>query len=238
VANNPVKFIDPDGRKITYGISCGPNGRDLMTIFITGKVINFSDNNVDMQAAISAMKASIESSFSGQDIQGVDVKVNFDFRIANTMKDVSSDDHLIVLAEANNNRIPGAVNRYGGIVLALDADYFTGLYDTTIGGQGERTVAHEFGHWFNLRHPERGDSDRRLWNLMRGGKSQFRGNLLSEKQFKAIMRRVKTGKGINIGGNTSKTGFPNLLKVKNLFPLTNTRNRGNKQKYIVPNQKL
>ena len=236
VANNPLKYIDPDGQKITYSMISGggANGRDLMQINITGKLINFSDNNVDMQAALESIKASVESSFKGKDINGIDMQVKLDFAIAQSMKEVGADDHLVVLSEVNDKAIPGGVNDFGGMVIALDADYFTGLYDTTIGGQGERTSAHEVGHWFNLKHV------RNPLNLMKQGRSELRGNWLNNNQLSDIQRRVKRDSGINIGVNTNSEGLPNLGKVKSLFSLKNTLNRDNRynilQQYIKDNQ--
>ena len=133
----------------------------------------------------------------------MDVNMNFDFSVAESMSDVESSDHLLVLAEGRNNKIPGVSNGFGGKVAAVDADYFTGLYDKYIGGEGERTAAHEMGHLFGLRHTKN-----RL-NLMTQGRSEFRGNRINNSQLGSIMSNYNNGR-LNLGSNTNARGTPNL----------------------------
>ena len=223
-----MKLVDPDGRKIEPEITKGggKDGRDLYTIKITGKIINFSNNDVNMDKALVDIKSMMESSYQGENINGVDINLVFDFSIAETMKDVDPSDHLIVLAEPLKGKekiytklnISGASNRQGGMVATVDADYFTGLYDLYIGDEGERTVSHEMGHLMGLEHTSKRS------NLMSQGRAEFRGNNINKRQLGLIKRYLDKGI-LNRGSNTGRFGLPNIGAAIVGFKLTNTKNR-------------
>jgi len=138
------------------------------------------------------------------------------------MEDVAESDHLFVLAEPGSNNkwykgstASGAANNFGGMVAFLDADYFTGWFDTNFGKTGQRTASHELGHLFNLRHTNSG--------LMRSGGS---GTSLSRGQFNSIMRSYDSGL-LNQGPNHDMNGLPNqgILQGRGIFNMTNTAGR-------------
>ncbi|WP_245179216.1 RHS repeat domain-containing protein [Flavobacterium chilense] len=238
--NNPVYFIDPDGKEIDISLiyKKDKNGKEIrdkdgnriltnVNITITGKIINFSDNNVDMDKAVSDITTSLEKSFSGT--FGDDkVKATANFSVANSMKDVKDSDHLLVLAQKikpqfdeNGQMIGepfGISNFFDGKVAFVDADYFSGLYDKYIGNQGERTSAHEFGHLFGLEHV--------MGGLMQGGGD---GTNLSPTQFGTIIKNYKEGK-LNYGTNSTIFGLPNtgIIGSDNVI-LTNTNGREKKK---------
>ncbi|MFD2186167.1 RHS repeat domain-containing protein [Aquimarina celericrescens] len=232
-ANNPIYFIDPDGKRIdiSYTYQKDDDGNDVLdddgnriktgvNINITGKLINFSDNDVDLVGALTDIVSEIEESFSGE-YAGLEVSTTANISVADSMEDVAEDDHLFVLAEPgskNKGNISGAANNFGGKVAFLDADYFTGWYDTNFGNTGERTAAHEFGHLFNLRHTETG--------LMRSGGS---GTSVSSSQFGSIIRDYVKG-NLNQGSNYDANGLPNqgVLFGKGIFNTTNTQGRNKK----------
>ena len=110
--NNPTYFVDPDGKQIDislvykkdkYGNEVkDKEGNRILTninITITGKVINFSDNDVDMDKAVSDITKSLEEAFSGN-MDGVKVNTTANFSVANSMNDVNDSDHLFVLTES------------------------------------------------------------------------------------------------------------------------------------------
>jgi RHS repeat-associated protein len=155
VANNSIFLIDPDGKQIDISYNYKKNkegkyeldkyGNKILigvNITITGKVIDMSLNNVNMTRAISDHTKQIEESFSG-DMNGVKVNTKANLTIANTLNEVSSSDHLFVLAKmtsdgmTDNNGLPvdvgGAANDFGHKVAFIDADYFTGPWDVFVG---------------------------------------------------------------------------------------------------------
>jgi len=219
--NNPVRYIDPDGREVKSTIvkGAGESGRDLQLITVTGKLINFSNNNVNMQRALSDIKSLVETSYQGKNINGKDIKVIFDFSIAESMQDVLESDHLIVLAEGKNSDVPGTSNSFGGKVSTVDADYFTGPYDVYFGEEGERTSAHELGHLLFLKHRNYDKS-----NLMSQGRAEIRGNNINANQLKAILQNLIF---LNSGTNYNpQNGLPNIGKegIK-YMKLTNVKGR-------------
>jgi hypothetical protein len=161
-----VNYTDPDGREVSFSyewekdkdgnyiINEQTGGYNLIgvTMNVTGKVINVSSNSkVDMQAATDRISNQIESSFSG-DMDGVKFSTNVNLSVANSMDDVSDSDHVFALADISGFGKYGASNTLGGKVDFIDADYFTGWYDTSKGNQGPRTATHEFGHLLGLTH--------------------------------------------------------------------------------------
>tara|TARA_B110000503_G_C7147866_1_gene413785 strand:- start:273 stop:1058 length:786 start_codon:yes stop_codon:yes gene_type:complete len=232
-ANNPVYFIDPDGKRIdiSYTYQQDDDGNDVLdddgnriktgvNINITGKLINFSDNSVDLVQALTDIIGSLEETFSGE-YAGLAVSTTANISVADSMEDVAEDDHLFVLAEPgskNKGNISGAANGFGGKVAFLDADYYTGWYDTNFGNTGERTASHEFGHLFNLRHTQTG--------LMRSGGS---GESASSSQFGSIISDYVKG-NLNQGSNYDMNGLPNkgLIGGAGIFSLKNTKGRNKK----------
>ena len=236
-AHNPIKYIDPDGRdiKISYIYQQDKKGNNVldndgnrivtgMNIDVTGKLINFSNNNVNMENALSDIIAHIEGSYSGN-FDGLEVKTTTNISIANSMEDVAESDHLFVLAEPGSNNkwykgrtASGVANNYGGMVAFLDADYFTGWFDTNFGKTGQRTASHELGHLFDLKHTSSG--------LMRSGGNN---TSLSRGQFNSIRRSYDNGL-LNQGSNHDINGLPNqgAIQGKGMFNMTNTTGRNKK----------
>ncbi|PWB20800.1 DUF6443 domain-containing protein [Flavobacterium sp. HTF] len=237
--NNPIYFVDPDGKQIDISLIYkkdkeGNEVRDKdgnrtltnINITITGKVINFSDNNVDMNQAVSDITSSLEKSFSGN-MDGVKVKTKANFSIAKSMNDVKDSDHLLVLAnsfkpqkDANGQfgDVYGASNFIGGRVAFVDAGYFSGWYDKYFGNQGLRTSTHEFGHLFGLEHV--------MGGLMQQGGE---GTNLTSSQFGTILQNYDKKK-LNYGTNSTIFGLPNtgIIGSDNVI-LTNTNGRAKKK---------
>jgi len=161
-ANNPINFIDVNGDSIWFTYQYNDDKQLTgVTMHVSGKIMNMSNNNVDMEQALADITSSLESVYQGG-IDGVEFNTVTDFSVANSMDDVAESDHLIVLSEMSNNgmkgpdglpvSVGGASNQLGGKVAFVDADYFTGPWDKNIGNTGERLASHEMGHLFNLKH--------------------------------------------------------------------------------------
>ncbi len=170
VANNPIIFIDPNGQEISFSyeyekddkgnyVVDNKGNRNLIgvTMNITGKVMNISDSDIDMTAAIEGITAQLESTYKGKTKSGIKFTTNVKLTEAKSMDDVSDSDHVIALADMKSQNIfgkeaNGIVGQKYGKVAFVNADYFTGPWDTSYGNQGERTAAHEFGHLLGLEH--------------------------------------------------------------------------------------
>lgn len=206
VGNNPINNIDIRGDSITPILTKGggKDGRDLLTINFTGKFINLSGKDVDMNKALSRIKNRMESVFDGENINGVDMNLNFNFSVVESMKDVGEGDHLLILANGKKWNIPGIASDIGGTVATVEAGYFRGWYDSTIGGEGVRTATHELGHLLGLEHVKS------VFNLMIQGPSLLRGNNISNDQMstiqKLMMNPLTSNIGTRINNHPSKVG--------------------------------
>ncbi len=207
-AGNPINLVDIKGDSI-WITQQKIDGKIVKTIHISGKLINMSYNDVDLDKALSDIKSYMERVYQAEDIDGYAIQMSFEFSIAKTMDEVEDSDHLIILAEPskNNNGISGAANILGGKVAVVDADYFTGFYDKYIGHEGERTTAHEMGHLLGLSHVEN------PFNLMSQGRSELRGSSLNKSQFKRIINNIKYGY-LNRGKPKLQSGYPNLSQAQ------------------------
>ena len=204
-ANNPILYVDRDGREITFSYEWEKDkkgnyvinkqgGYNLtgVTMHVTGKVINVSSNlGVNMNAAAQRISNQISSTFSGTIGNGVTFSTNINLSVAGSMSDIEANDHVFALADITNSDVSGAANQFGGKVAFIDADYFTGWYDTTIGNTGPWTAAHEFGHLANLYHTTtRG-------NLMKSGGTRSN---LTDGQLRSIYNSYEKGL-LNQGSN-------------------------------------
>ncbi|MSH98799.1 hypothetical protein GKF86_25035 [Escherichia coli] len=209
--NNPIRFIDPDGRDISFSYEWEKDedgkyvinkdgGRNLIGVImnVTGKVINVSSNSgINMVNATKRISSQIESSFNGQDDNGITFSTNVDLSIANSMDDVAESDHLFALADIDSplgETVQGVANVSGGKVAFINADYFTGFLDTSIGNVGPGTAAHEFGHLAGLKHTS---------GLMKenpGGILWMRSTKMNNEQLQSIYSSYRKGL-LNQGNN-------------------------------------
>lgn len=224
-ANSPLVISDPDGRDISFSFvydkdDDGNIKRDKdgnatilsVTMNVTGKVVNVTDKEIDLDGAAEDISAAIEGSFNGN-IGGVEFNTKTNITAAKSMDEVSDTDHVFALAtmgEIGNTGVTplGIVNDFGGKVAFIDVDYFSGPFDTTIGNQGERTASHEFGHLANLRHRNKD----KLSLMRQGGRSVFGYNfstLITSDQLNSILYSYTQNllnKGENYEYVTDKNG--------------------------------
>lgn len=202
--DNPIKYIDPDGRDISFSYEWEKDdegnyvinkdgGRNLIGVImnVTGKVINVSSNSdINMVDATKRISSQIESSFSGQDDNGITFSTNVNLSVANSMDDVAKSDHVFALADIDSplgKTVQGVANSSGGKVAFINADYFTGLLDITIGNVGPGTAAHEFGHLAGLEHSSG------LMRRMPGGILWMGSTKINDGQLKLIHDNYRKG---------------------------------------------
>jgi hypothetical protein len=213
VANNPMNAIDPNGDSIWFTHSSVNNKLTSFTMHVSGKVINVSDNDVNMNAAVKTISNSLESVFRGS-FDGIKFSTEAHLSVAGSMDDVSASDHVFALAEMNKLREgtpPGASNFLGGKTAFIDADYFTGILDRTILNFGGQIAAHEFGHLLNLDH-----FTARGANLMKQGlgfDNWVRSTRLNSGQYKTIIRAYNFGY-LNRGSNYELFKYYDHMKHK------------------------
>jgi RHS repeat-associated protein len=184
-ANDPINLVDINGDSIWFTIK-----DNVVTMHVTGKVMNLSSKDTDMDETVSDISKGLASSFSGKiTIDGKKYKMNtsIDLQIAESMDDVAASDHLIILADATGEpgTARGAAN-IGGKTIFADANDFPekGTLSGLLGWSNTRTVLHEFGHSAGLEHGS---------GLMRQGGL---GTSLSSNQLQSIYdgrRSLNTG---------------------------------------------
>jgi len=147
VANNPLKFIDPDGKRIDVESETKNNGREKVTITYTGVVENegASLSRKDIRQLTKMIKKQLESSFSGSG-DNVTWKTKVNLRVLGKGEKAGADDNRIVLTNSSNPNLNG---RTGAAPNGFDA------YIDTEGrrlGDIAKTAAHEVGHNMGLPH--------------------------------------------------------------------------------------
>lgn len=232
-ANSPILVTDPDGQDISFDVEYkrdkdGNIKRDKhgvakmksITMKVTGKVINTSDKDADVDQAASDISGALESAFSGS-IGGVSFKTETDIKGVSSMDEVSESDHVFALADmkagSGLDEAPnGGANEQGGKVAFIDVDYFRGPIDTSYGNQGERVAAHEFGHLAGLGHKNSSKS-----NLMKqGGRLVFGYNfstMITSSQLGSILRAYRNGQ-LNKGKNSENFSTSRSGRVKKKMP--------------------
>ena len=198
-ANNPVRCVDPNGEEVVLETiyKKDANGNDTkeierFNIRITGKILNCSNKNIDMNQVRNDIVNQIESSFSGTTLSGIPVTTTADFTVVNFLEKVDEKDHLIMLSNdvrlTDGNTCKGVVQGYGTTKAWVDADLFKGPYDA-LNKTGAKAAAHEMGHLLGLGH------DSSFTNLMR---SPHFGTNISSNQLSRIVKTLQVDQKLNI----------------------------------------
>jgi RHS repeat-associated protein len=151
-ANDPVNAYDLHGDSIWY-----TKDDNIVTMHVTGKVINKSGDNINMNRAAKDIASDIDKTFSGEfemDKIKYTLKTDVQLEAVSSMNDVTDSDHLFVLADADGKSARGATNMMGGKVMTIAAsDYANNnWFSNTFSWNNTRTAVHEFGHAAGLAH--------------------------------------------------------------------------------------
>ncbi|MBW6481324.1 MAG: RHS repeat-associated core domain-containing protein [Bacteroidales bacterium] len=222
VANNPLMYIDPDGRQISFSYQyqqdedgnyvLNEHGHKILsgvTMHLTGVVMNVSSKSANLDAAARRISNQIEKSFRGKMSNGVSFTTEVNLRAVENMNEVKTNDHIFALADigpvydihGNDIGTPmGIVNDHGGKVAFIDVDYFRGPWDRTIGNIGPNTAAHEFGH-LSLAVPAGSHSTgRTLMNQGSGNSFWMWSGYVPSEQLERIYKAYHFG-ALNKGAN-------------------------------------
>jgi RHS repeat-associated protein len=183
--NNPIYYVDTEGDS-AWVTTKG----DTATLHITGKVINMTGEDIDMEEAINDIKEDFIDTYSGSytDENGNEMTLAVDIQLenANSLSEVDASDHLIVFSnvEHKEGNARGAANTFGGkIAYVSGQDYPSN--SSWFGMSLTNTAIHEFGHLLGLEHTD--DFN----NLMRVGAS---GYMISSDQRRQIVQNASNGR--------------------------------------------
>ncbi len=185
-----------------------------------------------MGDALTYLQSEVEGIFKGENIDGYDYKLTFNFTVAESLNQADEDDHLIVFADMSSGE-KGAT-RYGsssgipGNVLFVNADQFE--KDPVFGPSGSKTTAHELGHLLGLEHTKGGGFSGNFNNLMQENPEWFIDSKnVSDEQFKSIATRNRSGNHDKVKYN--EFGYPDPREARGVsFPSTAYSKRRTKQK--------
>jgi RHS repeat-associated protein len=193
-ANNPINAYDLHGDSIWY-----TQNNNVITMHVTGKVINKSSDNINVGRAAKDIASGINDAYSGEfKMNGTTYTLQTDVQleVAGSMDDVAESDHLFVLSDADGdeNSARGATSMDGGKVITIAASDYANdnWFSNNLSWNNTRSAEHEFGHAAGLSH-ESASGKRNLMTQRKGGT-----NVTSEQRV-IMQRRQNT---INRGPNS------------------------------------
>ena len=185
VANNPMFFVDPDGRSIDVSSKKNKDGSVTVNITVNAKLINLSSDKVlPLISRLSEIERGVKAFLNGKSglkkrhlgggkMENYSVEFNFslNLELAKNLDDIEKDDHVIAIVDAIPERTasvddepidPGAVARRGGNLIAIEKRHH----------RDKSVLAHEMAH--NLGLPDLERIPANMDNLMmnRGGKGR------------------------------------------------------------------
>lgn len=215
-ANNPIKFIDPDGKDIILSKHLRDDGTTVINMTVRGKLVNQSSlplNRANMTEYASRLREAIES-YYGIKEDGFQVNVSVDITGLSwdeaLMTNIPESDHIFYIRDKGKIPDPNNFGRfrssdvlgiapYGEKAIYMSSDILHSrptnegrFKGTGLGFQGEptleRTGAHELGHSGGLRHPTRNTLIR---NLMHQSGNPNRGTQITKEQILEMLRNYE-----------------------------------------------
>ncbi|MDZ4204211.1 MAG: RHS repeat-associated core domain-containing protein [Bacteroidales bacterium] len=213
VANNPIYYVDPDGRDIVVHREKADNGAVTLVVTVTGKLINESGatyKSEQLQGFADRLASSIVDSYSGTG-ENVSFRGMANITVATDDNPLSETDHAFRIVD--QGKIPDGKGGFQtesttgaaavGHNVVYISEHILDRKEATEGkyaGAGktekgtatfERTGPHELGHSGGLSgHPKAGTFD---GNLMHQTKQPNAGKRLTEGQILKIEKDYKDG---------------------------------------------
>jgi len=155
--NNPIIFIDPDGRapeNIIVGRQAREGQKDLVTIQFTADIVNTSGmelSNDQLSAIGNTIAGQIQQSF-GKSFDGFDVDVSVSLNPIGSLSEIK-DNHLIKIVDPGDSDL---TRSEGGVGASNILGTTAKISSAILGNEKQlaRTGAHEFGHLAGLYHPD------------------------------------------------------------------------------------
>ena len=201
VANNPLMYIDPDGREIKTHRETADDGTVTIVVTVSGKLINNSSTSYtaeEMQGIADRIASSIADSYTGE---GETVKWRgvANISVATDDNPLTETDHAFRLYDNGklpDSKRPGKTRPSGVIGHAPKGELNTMIVKDVPMTDGrkatlERTAPHELGHSGTLDHPT--DKSSLPGNLMHQTSNPNSGKKLNEKQVLQIEKEYKAG---------------------------------------------
>ena len=204
-ANNPIFYVDPDGREIKTHREVAEDGTVTIVVTVSGKLINNSSTSYtaeEMQGIADRIASSIAESYTGEG-ETVNWKGVANISVASDDNPLTETDHAFRLYD--NGKLPDSKNpgktRPSGVIghapkgekvvelntmIVKDVPMADGRKATL-----ERTAPHELGHSGTLDHPT--DKKSLPGNLMHQTSNPNAGKKLNEKQILQIEKEYKAG---------------------------------------------
>jgi len=218
VANNPLKYVDPNGKEIRLSSYVRDDGTTVVQMNVTGKLINQSSTDYsgfDMANYASRLGNAIKDYYSVKE-KGFEVEVSVDIKGVtygdSFLQPLREGDHGFYIRDDGYLPDPDKNNRFmrrgvlgvagfGRKSIYLSKDILEGKAakqgknkktGLTENGEAtlERTGAHELGHSAGNKHPE---PDEMPDNLMHQSGRPYSGTKITRQQMMDMLTRFENG---------------------------------------------